>query len=130
VLALLLLVAAAAPPTLPHIHETFTPLPCPKQPVSTLDLVGCAERDILRTDKTVEAKERKVFALLHDVDGRRAFVSAERSWLAYRRSICAAEASKFAGGTLAGVVAASCTARQNRRHLTDLSALARTLKQP
>ena len=126
-LALLLAIAVAAPPP---IKEHFTPLPCPKNPVSTLDLEGCAERDILRTDAAINAQARKVFALLHDADGRRAFVSAERSWLAYRRSICAAEASKFAGGTLAGVVAASCTARQNKRHLADLSALARTLKQP
>jgi len=102
----LLLVLAAAPPTLPHIHERFTPLPCSKHPV------------------------RRVFTLLRDPGGRRAFASGERSWLAYRRSICDAKASKFAGGTLAGVVAASCTARHNHRHLDELTSLAKTLKQP
>src|SRR5262245_15948306 len=125
-----MLVLAAAPPTLPHIHERFTPLPCPKHPVSTLDMEGCAEQDILRTDRQVEMQMRRVIALLRDPGGRRAFASAERSWLAYRRSICDAEASKFAGGTLAGVVAASCTARQNHRHLAELTSLAKTLKQP
>jgi uncharacterized protein YecT (DUF1311 family) len=125
VLALALVVAAALPP----IHEAFTPLPCPHTRVSTLDMEGCLERDILRTDRVIDARRRRVLALLND-DGRRAFVRAERAWLTYRRAACEAAASRFAGGTFAGVSLAACYADQNRRHASELAATARGLKQP
>src|SRR5262245_41933716 len=128
-LALALVVAATTPPALPRIHEPFTPLPCPKHQVSTLDMEGCAERDILRTDAAVVKRERAAFALL-SLDGKRAFVQAERAWLAYRKATCEAEASRYIGGTIHGVVVASCIARENGTHLAALSALVRTLKQP
>jgi uncharacterized protein YecT (DUF1311 family) len=124
-LALALVVAA----TLPPIREPFTPLPCPRKQVSTLDMEGCAERDILKTDVAVEKRERAAFGLLSS-DGKQAFVRAERAWLTYRRATCEAEASRYLGGTIHGVVVASCIARENRTHLAALSALVRTLKQP
>jgi len=124
-LALALVVAA----TLPPIRESFTPLPCPHKQVSTLDIEGCLERDILRTDKVIDARRHKVLALLND-DGRQAFVRAERTWLTYRRAACEATASKFAGGTFAGVSLAACYVDQNRRHASELAATARGLKQP
>src|SRR5262245_61423395 len=126
-IALALVVAAIAPP--PPIHETFTPLPCPKKQVSTLDTEGCLERDILRTDKVIDASRRKVFALLN-ADGKRSFVRAESTWLTYRRAACEATASKFAGGTFQGVSLAACYVDQNRRHAAELAATARGLKQP
>ena len=117
--------AALAPPV---IHEPFTPLPCPMHPVSTLDIEGCQERALLRSDRTVDASARAVFYLLRSRSARTDFVRGERSWLAYRRSSCAAEASKYAGGTAEPVEFAACELTRNHVHLGELSALLRTLR--
>ena len=109
----------------PVIHEVFTPQPCPMHPVSTLDLEGCAEQSILKTDRTINADVKVIFAQLAP-PARGGFVSGERAWLRYRTLSCEAEASKYAGGTLAGVVAANCAAARNRAHVKDL---AETLKE-
>lgn len=112
----------------PVIHEVFTPQPCPMHPVSTLDLEGCAEQSILRTDKTINADVKTIFKLLAP-SARAGFVAGERAWLRYRMLSCDAEASKYAGGTLAGVVAANCAAARNSAHVKDLAATLRDLRQ-
>jgi uncharacterized protein YecT (DUF1311 family) len=118
-----------APPTLPDFRERFTPvLPCPRKPVTTLDMEGCAERDIVKTDAAIDAQARAVFSLLTS-RGRRAFVSAERSWLAYRKASCTVEASKYEGGSLEPVIFGLCVVKKNRSHLGELSALRRGLRQ-
>ncbi|TML54785.1 MAG: DUF1311 domain-containing protein [Actinobacteria bacterium] len=122
--------ATAARPTLPRIHEGFTLLPCArKNPArgSTLGLEGCAEHEILRTDKTIMANERAIFVLLH-ADGRSAFAKAERSWLAYRAAYCDARASSYKGGSVAPVIFGTCRATINRGHLRALSAFRRELQ--
>ena len=119
---------AASPATLQPIDEGFTLLPCPRKPTTTVAIEGCAEHEILRTDRLIEAQERTIHSRLAK-PGRRAFVRAERSWLSYRESICNTESSKYAGGSIEPVVFADCVARQNRRHLTELTALRRELQQ-
>jgi uncharacterized protein YecT (DUF1311 family) len=126
-LVALVLAAFALHP--PVIHESFTPLPCPKHQVSTLDIEGCLEQQILKSDKQIDARAASVFGLLRP-DARAGFVQSERTWLAYRRASCEAESSKYAGGTFAGVVAASCTVARNKTHLQDLAALKKTLSSP
>ena len=128
-LTLALALAVAAPLKPPVIHETFTPLPCPKHQVSTLDIEGCLEQQILKTDRQIDTQSAVVFRLLRP-DARAGFVQGERSWLAYRRANCLAEASKYAGGTLTGVVDASCTVARNKTHLADLAELRKTLASP
>ena len=125
-LAVLVVLAGLKPPV---IHEVFTPLPCPKHPSSTLDYEGCAERQILATDKKIDAKARAIFFKLAPRE-RSGFVRGEREWLAYRKDSCAAEASKYAGGTLAGVVDAQCQAGRNTTHLGELADLLKTLQSP
>lgn len=104
----------------PVIHEVFTPLPCPKHPVATLDVEGCDEQAILKSDRTINADARAIFNLLAPTE-RAGFVAGERAWLSYRKLSCAAEASKYAGGTLAGVVDAGCVVRRNQAHVRDLA---------
>jgi uncharacterized protein YecT (DUF1311 family) len=127
-LALVALLAAAVlkPPV---IHETFTVLPCPKHPVSTLDLEGCSEQAIVRTDRKIDAQAKAIFMLLRP-DARATFVRGERAWLQYRQASCSAAASKYAGGTFSGVVAASCTLARSTSHLSDLIDLRKTLSGP
>jgi uncharacterized protein YecT (DUF1311 family) len=127
-LALVALLAAAVL-TPPVIRETFTLLPCPKHPVSTLDLEGCSEQAIVRTDRKIDAQAKAIFTLLRP-DARPTFVRGERAWLQYRQASCLAESSKYAGGTLSGVVAASCTLARSKSHLSDLVDLRKTLSGP
>lgn len=125
----LALVAVLAGSTLkpPVIHEVFTPLPCPMHPGTTLGLEGCAEQSILKSDRTINADAKAIFNLLAP-SARAGFVSGERAWLRYRSLSCEAEASKDAGGTLAGVVEANCAAMRNHAHVTDLKATLRSLR--
>jgi len=116
-LAALLLAAAPKPPV---IHEAFTPLPCPKHPVSTVDQEACQEKVILATDRTIDARAKAIFELLIP-SARGSFVAGEQAWLRYRRLSCDADSSKFAGGTLAGVEFAGCVIARNKTHAQDLA---------
>ncbi len=102
------------------IHESFTVLPCPKKPISTLDLDGCSERALLQSDAKVNALVARIWEAL-PVAGKPAFARGERSWLAYRAASCTAEASKYIGGTLRPVAYLGCEVGRNTRHLADLA---------
>jgi uncharacterized protein YecT (DUF1311 family) len=114
----------------PVIHEAFTLLPCPRKQVSTLDDEGCAEHAIVRTDRQIDTLVRQIFGRIRTRDGRAALVRSEASWLAYRKASCEAAASKYAGGTLAGLVDAQCQADRNRTHAGELRDLLKTLTTP
>jgi len=123
-LATFLAAAAIAPPV---IHEPFTALPCPLHPDTTIDVVGCQEHRVLRTDRAIDAQVKAIFGLLR-TDGRRSpFAAGERSWLHFRRQSCAAEASRFAGGSAHAVALLSCTLQRNTSQLADLTAMRKAL---
>jgi uncharacterized protein YecT (DUF1311 family) len=105
----------------PTITEGFTPLACPKTPVSTVDLEGCDEQAITRGDRAIAAKEKAIVAALRTRDARRSFVGGEQAWLRYRGSSCTAEASKFDGGTLVPVAYAGCVVGRNNAHVRELA---------
>jgi uncharacterized protein YecT (DUF1311 family) len=112
----------AAKLTPPVIHEPFTPLPCSGVPGkrSTLQEEGCAEQQILRSDKQINGLNQKIFSALHTTSARRDLIAGHRAWLAYRKSYCLSVSDVFQGGTAAGVVAADCTATVNAQHVTNL----------
>lgn len=118
---------AAGAPTPPVIHEPFTPLPCPLHPDTTVDIEGCQEHRILRTDRAIDNDVKAILGLLRTTDARASFVAGEQDWLRYRRRSCAAEATVYAGGSGAPVAYLSCTVRRNRTHLADLGAMKKTL---
>ncbi len=113
----------------PVIRETFTVLPCPGHPVTTRDLEGCAEKASLQSDRTINARAKRILGLLRSNGARTAFVRGEQSWLSYRRTSCSAEASKVAGGSLEPVAFARCDVARNNAHLADLAQMERTLRQ-
>ena len=113
----------------PVIREVFTPLPCPKNPQTTVALEGCAERAILSTDSTINAQTKVIFRLLRSRRTRVTFEQGEEAWLEYRGSTCTAEASFYSGGTAQPVANANCVVSRNQTHLADLAALRRTLSQ-
>jgi uncharacterized protein YecT (DUF1311 family) len=114
-------------PKPPVIHEVFTQLPCPAHPVSTLEMEGCFEKTIVSTDRKIDAQAKAIFGLLRSRYARLTFIRGERSWLQYRQASCSAQASKYAGGTFAGVVAAACTVDRSKAHLRDLVAMRKEL---
>jgi uncharacterized protein YecT (DUF1311 family) len=124
--------AAAGPADLvpPVVSESFTPLPCPAKPKTTLDFEGCAERRILSTDKAINARVKRIFLVLQKGRSRSAvarFVRGERAWLAYRRAVCLSRADVYEGGSQGGVLFADCEADANAVHLKDLRRFQRGL---
>src|SRR5690349_6054876 len=96
ILVSLVTAAAIAPPV---IQEPFKALPCPLHPDTTIDVIGCQEHRVLRTDRAINTRVATIFRLLRTDAARSTFVAGERSWLQYRRQSCSVEASKFAGGS-------------------------------
>jgi uncharacterized protein YecT (DUF1311 family) len=125
--------AAAATLSPPVVRETFTPLGCPASKTeaeTTLGMEGCYEQAILKTDTHIDAVAAKIFSLLGSDAARRRFITAQRAWLTYRNADCASVSDKYAGGTLAGVVAAQCTSQRTKRHLVEIRAFEKLLKTP
>jgi uncharacterized protein YecT (DUF1311 family) len=125
--------AAAAPAVLepPVISESFTLLPCPAKPKTTLDFEGCAEHRIVRSDRAINAQVKAIFSLLQRNRSRSAqarFVRGERAWLTYRRAVCASRADVYEGGSESPVVFADCEAGINAAHLRELRRFARELR--
>ena len=119
-------VAKLAPPV---IHESFTPLPCAGKPGkrSTLQEEGCAEQQILRSDKQINALNQKIFNALSTNSARRDLLAGHKAWLAYRKRYCLSVSDVFQGGTLAAVVDADCIATVNGQHLGNLKTFLKDL---
>jgi uncharacterized protein YecT (DUF1311 family) len=137
VAALLALVAGAGAGRLraadlapPVIHESFTILPCTGKPASrtTLELEGCAEHQILNTDKAIDVLERTIFHLLGTDSARRDLIAAAHAWLNYRRADCLSASDAFQGGTLSGVVFADCFVARNKQRAKDLKTFEHSLR--
>lgn len=122
-----LLAGAVGGPTPPVIHEPFTALPCPIHPDTGIDVEGCQEVRVLRTDRAIDSEARRIFRLLPTRSARSSFVDEERSWLHERRQSCLAESSRYRGGTAQPVAFLNCTLRRNRSHLADLVARRKAL---
>jgi uncharacterized protein YecT (DUF1311 family) len=117
----------------PVIHEVFTPLGCPASKAAaqtTLGMEGCYEKTILKADAQINAVAKKIFSLLRTDAARQHFITAQTAWLTYRNADCTSESDKYAGGTLAGVLAAHCTAQRTTRHLVEIRAFEKLLKTP
>jgi hypothetical protein len=112
----------AAKLSAPVIHESFTPLGCHGSPQhrSSLQIEGCAEQQILGTDKKIDALNRTIFGVLADNAARRRFIAGHKAWLAYRRAFCLSRSDIFEGGTDAAVVDATCVVTINAQHVKDL----------
>ena len=112
--------ASKLPP--PTIHESFTPLPCTGAPAqrTTLQMEGCAEQQILASDKQIDSLNRSIFGKLFDAAARRRFIAGHNAWLAYRHAYCLSASDVYEGGTEAGVVFADCVASVNSQHVKNL----------
>jgi uncharacterized protein YecT (DUF1311 family) len=90
---------------------------------------GCAEHSLLLSDAKVNLLMARIWQALPPA-GRPAFAQGERSWVAYRRTSCNAEASKYAGGTIRPVAFLGCEVGRNKTHLTDLAGTLEVITHP
>jgi alpha-tubulin suppressor-like RCC1 family protein/uncharacterized protein YecT (DUF1311 family) len=124
--ALALPAGAGAGLTIPPIREPFTPLPCTGKPAqrTTTEQEGCAEQQILKSDKRIDALDRAILGDLASAAAKRRFIAAHKAWLAYRRAYCTSRSDVAPGGTQAPVVAATCAVALNAQHIKDLRVFA------
>jgi uncharacterized protein YecT (DUF1311 family) len=124
--ALVLPAGAVAALTIPPIHEPFTPLPCTGKPAqrTTVEQEGCAEQQILKSDKRIDALDGVIVGDLGSAAAKRRFIAAHKAWLAYRRAYCTSRSDVTPGGTEAPVLAATCAVALNAQHIKDLRAFA------
>jgi uncharacterized protein YecT (DUF1311 family) len=88
---------------------------------------GCAEHQILRSDRRIDALNATIFDKLPSNSARRDLIAGHRAWLAYRAAYCLSVSDVFQGGTAAAVVAADCTASVNSQHVANLKTFLRDL---
>jgi uncharacterized protein YecT (DUF1311 family) len=120
--------ALAGVPAPPVLHESFTRLPCPPHPQTTVAIEGCIEKAIVATDSAINKQVKKIFVLLPTAGARQTFVRSEKDWVAYRESSCSAQTAQYAGGTLQPLDYAYCVQARNKTHLLDLAALRKSLR--
>jgi uncharacterized protein YecT (DUF1311 family) len=97
-------------------------------PSSTIEIEGCLERDVVRSDRHIDIKAATVFRLIKREPDRDAFVSAEHSWLQYRRRSCSAAASVYHGGSAEPIAYLTCEKNRNAHHIADLADAERMLR--
>lgn len=95
-------------------------LPCLKNALTTVEIEGCLGTGIARTDRVIK---RKVKTVLRELprNGRASFVSSEKSWLDYRRSLCESVASVYTEGHSQPALYEECVISVNRVHVGELS---------
>jgi uncharacterized protein YecT (DUF1311 family) len=113
------------------IRETFTPLTCSGAAghQTTLQMEGCLEKQILKSDTQINRLAAQIFPILVNDRARRDFNAAQRAWLSYRKADCLSMSNVFEGGTAAGVVDTQCQSSRNNRRINDLRAFRRSLSQ-
>lgn len=106
----------------PVVHESFTPLPCTGTPASrtTREQEGCAEQQVSRTDRQINALNAKIFGRLHNATAKRHFIAGHNAWIAYRAHYCTSFSDVFQGGSQASVLFAECLATVNGQHVSNL----------
>jgi uncharacterized protein YecT (DUF1311 family) len=119
--------AGAAPLKPPVIKEGFTPLKC-SHDGTTLGIEGCTEQQILKSDKTIDSLNAKIFAKLSS-SGKKDFIQGHNAWLNYRTAYCLSESDIYQGGTEAGVIDAQCAANISRTHAQELQDFLSSLNQ-
>lgn len=97
--------------------EVFTPLPC--NPNTTVGMEGCAEHRILHADKLVDRRVQVIWDK-STAEGKTHLAAAQADWQDYREAACLSESDKYAGGTLAPVVAGQCSLRLTLQRATEL----------
>jgi uncharacterized protein YecT (DUF1311 family) len=106
-------------------------------PQTQADMNQRASNDFARADVAMNEQYRVTMALMKRMDGpqprvpvRRtgpshanALLQAQRAWLGYRDAQCAAQGSRYDGGTMQGMVVSDCKAKLTRARTAELKAM-------
>lgn len=112
--------AVVAPaPKPPVITENFNP-PFACNQKSNLGVQGCAERQVDSGDTRINAEVKLLFRVLYDNASRRALVTAEYAWLAYRGADCTSQSDEYEGGSQQPIAYLQCLAVDDRSRSADL----------
>jgi uncharacterized protein YecT (DUF1311 family) len=124
-LTLMSVALAASTPSAPTITEPFTPLPCSGTAghQTTIQIEGCAEQRVLRTDRQIDQLTAEALTAFHDHARQRHLIAAHNAWLTYRKALCTSFADTFTGGTAGPIQYAECEITINRQQITNLNAL-------
>jgi uncharacterized protein YecT (DUF1311 family) len=101
----------------PVISEHFTKLSCNHS--NTLGLEGCAEGQLLSTDKRIDNEVKLLFSLVPTVQ-QKSLVTGESVFLKYRRATCKAYSDVYRGGSFAPVEYALCEVQMDEAQSTTL----------
>jgi uncharacterized protein YecT (DUF1311 family) len=88
--------------------------------------MACAERELKAAADQLKRARAELYEDL-EPRSRVKFRAAERLWLNYRKSNCAAEASVYEGGTIQPLIELRCMARVTRERAAELKAQSQTL---
>ena len=122
--------AFAATLSPPVIRESFTRLPCPAKPQTTLAMEGCLEQRVIRGDHAIDGVARVIFTKLPNDSARSRFIAAQTAWLAFRRADCRSVSDVNEGGSLAGIDYLTCSVSRNTQRLADLRSFRAALTHP
>jgi uncharacterized protein YecT (DUF1311 family) len=81
--------------------------PAPKECITTFDMQHCAAHALRVADAQMSARYKAKRARLSPAASQRLLVE-QRKWLAWRDRSCKAKASRYQGGTMAGVEVSQC----------------------
>ena len=111
------------PPTLPTkaSPNSVASFPCPRHPISTVDMESCAGRQQLKLNAQFNNAVFELWPAL-DATSRQAFANAQRAWSRYVRQECETESRAYLGGTAAGVAAGYCLTSLTRARVREVTA--------
>jgi uncharacterized protein YecT (DUF1311 family) len=108
--------AKPAPPAIP----SFTPQPCPPEPVSTPEVMGCVEERLLKADKRINQLNAAIFSELSKAQVLRKFLASHRAWLAYRNSDCLDIWASLEEGTIFPIAVGECEVTLDKQRIKNL----------
>lgn len=113
---ILLPVCAASPAKAQHMNADDAPC---QQAGSNVDTSICFSDELQRSDRKLNDLYKQVMGSLGP-ESKTALRSAQRAWITYRDSACAAEAESYRGGTAMGMVRTACLEALTRERIRSL----------
>jgi uncharacterized protein YecT (DUF1311 family) len=96
---------------------------------TTMGMMNCAGRERAAWDDQLNASYKVLQGKASPTQGG-ALKSAQQAWIAYRDARCGFEASRYEGGSLAGVIAGDCLMQVTAERALELTRQASDWDQP
>lgn len=94
--------------------------------VTQAQMTQCAAEELGAADDALNAAFGKAMTKMRGLDGGEDVLRrAQRAWISFRDTACAAEGLPYAGGSMQGMVVVNCKTRLTDARTADLEALAK-----